>query len=186
VRAEGLVCIHGIAHTHTHTPVNFPAPPSPYPHPPLLPPTLHYRPPPITPHPFTRTSPPIPGHGISSRAVIRKGDLRFVERCSVAGHVVRILDETSAPVDPSRAVLWLGGQRFTPDARGDIIVPYSTTRGGPVPIVLSVAERPLGEEGGAGGAGEGAPTDGWFFASLATLHHKAEAYQLTVDVFVNR
>ncbi len=73
------------------------------------------------------------GNGQSSRALIRKGSLRFLEAPSTAGHVFTILDEENRPLP--KAMLWLGGREYAPEADGRIVVPYSASPGS-VPIVL--------------------------------------------------
>jgi len=67
------------------------------------------------------------GGGISSRAVVRLGRMRYVMRNGPAGHVFRILDESNTPVNG--ASLHIDGHQFTPDAQGAITVPYSTAPG---------------------------------------------------------
>ena len=64
------------------------------------------------------------GNGKSSRALIRKGQLRFLERIGAAGHVFRILDEENRPL--SEATLWLSGREYHPRDDGVIVVPFST------------------------------------------------------------
>ncbi|MCK5802478.1 MAG: hypothetical protein KAI66_06580, partial [Lentisphaeria bacterium] len=73
------------------------------------------------------------GNGRSSRALIRKGDLRHFLRSGSAGYVFHVFDEASRRV--TDAALVLGGRRFEADERGEIVVPYST-KGGNVPFVL--------------------------------------------------
>jgi hypothetical protein len=58
------------------------------------------------------------GNGKSSRAVVRKGQLRFVERIGVAGHVFTILDEANNKID--NASLWMNGHSFNATDRGEI------------------------------------------------------------------
>jgi hypothetical protein len=121
------------------------------------------------------------GNGVSSRAVIRKGFLRYVERLSVAGHVLRVVDESDAAVDHTRVSFRLGGHRFAPvDASGDILVPFSSGSFPNVPVVLTVDEVETGE------AGVGAGAAAWSFSSLATFSHLPEDYHLSIKVFVNR
>jgi hypothetical protein len=145
-----------------------------------------------------------------SRAVVRKGDLRFVERVSVAGHILRLMDEGNSPLDPARAMVWLGGHCYRPDAHGDVIIPFSSSGEAKTPIVLTLPERAVvGEEkegadpgGGcegrlgvaSGSSGTvctgqellGCLGDGWSFSTLASLTHMPESYALSADMFVNR
>ncbi|MCE9579786.1 MAG: hypothetical protein K8W52_42105 [Deltaproteobacteria bacterium] len=67
------------------------------------------------------------GNGKSSRAVIRKGDLRTVVRVGVAGPVVSVADERGRPV--LDATLWLGGREYAARPDGGIVVPFSTRPG---------------------------------------------------------
>ena len=139
------------------------------------------------------------GNGVSSRAVICKGQLHFVERHSVAGHVLRVLDESNTPVDPSLVTMSLGGRTFRPDDTGDVVVPYATPgNAGVHDVILSLHEEGGGAAAGAGaGAGAaaaaGAPsvfdrvsTSGWSFSSLASFNHIEERYTLSASFLVNR
>ena len=74
------------------------------------------------------------GNGRSSRAVIRKGRLRFTERRSAAGHVFRIYDEECEQVRD--ASVWFGGQEYRPDREGEVLVPYSSRPGDDETVVL--------------------------------------------------
>jgi hypothetical protein len=96
------------------------------------------------------------GNGRSSRAVIRKGRLRFTERIGAAGHVFRVYDQDSVPVKD--ATLWLGSQEYLPDADGEILVPFAT---GPATekIVLRRGD----------------------FSALGSFAHVSETYQLRLD-----
>ncbi len=64
------------------------------------------------------------GGGKSSRALIKKGGLRHVERKSAAGHAITVLDERDQPLKD--ATIWLGGREHHPREDGQIIIPYST------------------------------------------------------------
>jgi len=74
------------------------------------------------------------GNGKSSRAVIKKGRLRYLVRSSVAGQIFHVYDESNRPV--TAASLWLAGNLYTADKDGQIITPYSNQPGSQ-PIVLS-------------------------------------------------
>lgn len=67
------------------------------------------------------------GGGISSRAVLHKGELRMVERTSAAGQLVRVYDERG--VHQPDAVAWFGGREYAADDRGDVLIPFSTDPG---------------------------------------------------------
>ena len=62
------------------------------------------------------------GGGKSSRALIRKGELRYLERLGAAGHVLTILDDADRLV-PEASVLF-GGREYTSNERGEIRIPY--------------------------------------------------------------
>lgn len=62
------------------------------------------------------------GGGKSSRALIRKGELRYVERLGAAGHVLSVLDDQGQLL--TDASVLLGARTFDADARRDIRIPY--------------------------------------------------------------
>jgi len=64
------------------------------------------------------------GNGLRSRAVIQKGSLHHVETPGAAGHVFTVFDEAGTKL--ADASVWLGGRDYAADARGEILVPYST------------------------------------------------------------
>ena len=74
------------------------------------------------------------GNGKSSRAVVKKGRLRYLVRSSVAGQMFEVFDELNKPV--KAASLWLAGNLYTADKEGRIVTPYSN-QPGVQPIVLS-------------------------------------------------
>ncbi|MFT7618480.1 MAG: hypothetical protein ACI97A_002123 [Planctomycetota bacterium] len=67
------------------------------------------------------------GNGISSRAVVAKGRLRFQERIGSAGHVFRVLDDDGKAL--KNASIKLGTRLFEADDNSEINIPYSTRRG---------------------------------------------------------
>ena len=67
------------------------------------------------------------GNGIASRAVVRKGTLRMVERRGAAGHVIRVLDDSGAVAPDARA--WFAGREYAAGENGEILLPYSTDPG---------------------------------------------------------
>ncbi|HVY62735.1 MAG TPA: hypothetical protein VHF22_13840, partial [Planctomycetota bacterium] len=101
------------------------------------------------------------GNGRSSRALVRKGGLRFVERPGSAGHVFTIFDEANRKVE--KAKIWLGEHEHAADPDGTIVVPYSTNPG-MTPIVI--------EQGG--------------FAVLERFMRQAERYELRAGFYVDR
>jgi hypothetical protein len=65
------------------------------------------------------------GNGMSSRAVVHKGRLRYTSRIGAAGHVVTIVDEAGAPRPDARAII--GEREYVPDAKTSaFVVPFST------------------------------------------------------------
>ncbi|MCB9896749.1 MAG: hypothetical protein H6825_01970 [Planctomycetes bacterium] len=101
------------------------------------------------------------GNGVSSRAVVRKGVLRFTERRSAAGHALTVFDEGGRKLSDTRA--WMDGVEYRPDADGEIVVPYSASPG----------QRDLVLRRGD-------------FASLAHLALDGEDYALRAGTFVER
>ncbi|MEK6247044.1 MAG: hypothetical protein N2C12_02625, partial [Planctomycetales bacterium] len=67
------------------------------------------------------------GNGKSSRALIRKGQLRYLVRSSTAGQLFTIVDESNRKLDG--ASLWHAGREYTADEKGTIAVPYSNSPG---------------------------------------------------------
>ncbi len=61
--------------------------------------------------------------GISSRAVVRKGCLRVVDRDDASGHLFSVLDERGGIVKGAK--LWLGDTVFAADEDGIIHVPFA-------------------------------------------------------------
>ncbi|MFT5288398.1 MAG: hypothetical protein ACI82F_000453 [Planctomycetota bacterium] len=101
------------------------------------------------------------GGGVSSRAVIRKGELRFTERRTSAGHAFRVLNEKGQA--EANARLWFGGKEYTPADNGEIYLPYSTSPGLET-MILRLGER----------------------ASMGSFRHLGENYRLGADFFINR
>src|SRR5262245_26430790 len=101
------------------------------------------------------------GGGKSSRALVRKGKFRPVVTTSTAGQRIVVVDDANRPVKD--VAVWLNGQEFTADERGEILVPFSTSPGRQ-PIVLHKGE----------------------FACFDHLNHQAENYHLTAGIHVDR
>ena len=101
------------------------------------------------------------GNGISSRAVVRKGALRYTVRTTAAGQAFTVLNEANEQV--TEATLWIAGQEFEPQEDGTIIVPFST-KPGPQPLVIT-------HEG---------------FAALHQFDHQGEEYELKAAFYVDR
>ncbi|MBF0502442.1 MAG: hypothetical protein HQM09_20055 [Candidatus Riflebacteria bacterium] len=101
------------------------------------------------------------GNGRSSRALIRKGRLTFIERTGAAGHVFTVFDEAGNICPKAR--LWLSGREYTAEAGGAITVPYSTNAGSQKIVIEN----------------EG-------FAALHTFNHRSEDYTLTAGFHSDR
>ena len=97
------------------------------------------------------------GGGVSSRAVVIKGQLRLLERPTPMGHSLLVLDGAGEPVPG--AVVRFGGRDYAPDKDGRILVPYS-----PAASNKSVLIR----------SGD--------MASVTILDHEGEAYRLKASV----
>ncbi len=65
------------------------------------------------------------GNGVSSRALVRKGQLQYVSQPTATGTVLTILDEANA-VAPEASV-WFGGREYEADEEGRILLPFSET-----------------------------------------------------------
>ncbi len=73
------------------------------------------------------------GNGISSRALIRKGRLRYVSQPTAGGELFRVLTEANEPAeDPT---IWFGGKSYTPEENGLILLPFSNA--GTASFILS-------------------------------------------------
>ncbi len=101
------------------------------------------------------------GNGKSSRALIRKGKLFYLERQSVAGHIFTILDEEGKPA-PSPSI-WMDGREYTADQKGKIAIPYSNQPQTSKILLVS---------------GD--------FVSLASFAHKAERYNFSAGFALDR
>ena len=101
------------------------------------------------------------GNGLRSRALIQKGSLHHVETPGAAGHVFTVFDEAGTKL--ADASLWLGGREYSADAKGEILVPYSTDPGSKT-VVLHQGER----------------------STRASFEQLGEQYALRADAFVER
>ncbi len=101
------------------------------------------------------------GGGLRSRALVRKGTLRTLERTGAAGHVFTVLDDKDNVVET--ASLYIAGHEYEADGNGRIHVPYSTKPGRQPMVIL---DRGL--------------------AVLDHFDHKAENYRLVAGVYVDR
>lgn len=101
------------------------------------------------------------GNGLSSRAVIRKGNLDHHVRSSAAGQVFRVFDEAGRLQRDAR--LLLEGREYLADADGEILISYST-RPQRKNVVLRAGER----------------------VALGSFEHLAESYRLSAAAHVDR
>ncbi len=102
------------------------------------------------------------GNGQSSRALIRKGDLKFVSEVGPAGHRFTVFDEQNRRVPNAR--LWIAGREYGPDSDGILRVPFSTRPTRAQRVVVSQGE----------------------FSILDTFAHEAEEYALEAGIHVDR
>lgn len=65
------------------------------------------------------------GNGLSTRVIIRKGKLTFIEHQTVAGQLFEIVDDEKNICKSERTGMWLEGKFFKVNDQGRIIVPFS-------------------------------------------------------------
>ena len=68
------------------------------------------------------------GNGLSSRAVIRKGKVNFIEQQTVAGQLFTLVDEDANVCKGGRTGIWIENHFYRADDNGKILVPFSTER----------------------------------------------------------
>ena len=100
-------------------------------------------------------------NGRSSRALIRKGELRFTVDSTASGHVFRVYDGAGQQVKNAR--LWLAGHEYEADKKGEIRTPYSTNRNRQAVVISQGSQSAIG-----------------FF------EHASEDYRLDVAFYVDR
>lgn len=101
------------------------------------------------------------GNGKSSRALIHKGYLSFVQEPSAAGHVFRIFNDKNDPI--KNASIYLDGHTYEAHEKGFIMVPY-TGKSATQKIIIKHAD----------------------FASLESFYHMEEKYSFTNNFWINR
>lgn len=101
------------------------------------------------------------GNGRSSRALIRKGKLKYLVKTEPAGQVFTILNEQNQQVKDARILL--GGHEYVAGEDGTITLPF-THQPGRRPIVISRGE----------------------FACLDHFQHEGESFALSAGIFVDR
>ncbi|HPT48456.1 MAG TPA: hypothetical protein PLM07_21435, partial [Candidatus Rifleibacterium sp.] len=101
------------------------------------------------------------GNGTSSRAMLRRGQLSFVQRPGSAGHVFTIFDEDGQQVKDAK--IQLAGSEYQANPSGQILVPYTTSPGNRQFVICQ---------------GD--------FAALQTFEHLSETYRLEAAIHVDR
>ncbi|HEY1547105.1 MAG TPA: hypothetical protein VGG28_04770, partial [Kofleriaceae bacterium] len=101
------------------------------------------------------------GNGISSRAIVRVGRLRWTSRVGAAGHVVTALDDAGRAIAGARA--WVGDREYVADDDGTFAVPFSTSPAS-VPMLLAHGD----------------------VAEIGALSLVGEDYSLALDVVLDR
>ncbi|MBF0103042.1 MAG: hypothetical protein HQK77_19260, partial [Desulfobacterales bacterium] len=101
------------------------------------------------------------GSGKSSRALIRKSKLRFIEKTTIAGHEFTMIDEKNNLVQP--ATIYIGQHAYKTNEKGTILVPYTTS---------PKKESVILAQGN--------------FASLDFFNHQSEEYSLSAGIYVDR
>ncbi|MEZ6058002.1 MAG: hypothetical protein R3C01_14985 [Planctomycetaceae bacterium] len=108
------------------------------------------------------------GNGQSSRALIRKGELKHLVRTTPLGQQFTLLDGEGAFV--KKGTVWISGHEYTANDDGTIDVPFSTSPGRQ-PVVLSAPSDAAGGDS---------------FSALSHFEHEGENYQLTAGFHVER
>lgn len=101
------------------------------------------------------------GNGISSRALVRKGQLNYMAQATSAGQILTIFNESAQQVKDAK--IWMDGREYDADNRGHILIPFSTNPGQKNMII---------REGD--------------FASLQKFDHHGESYELNCGLYVDR
>eukprot|EP01119_Soliformovum_irregulare_P003284 TRINITY_DN1364_c0_g1_i10.p1 TRINITY_DN1364_c0_g1~~TRINITY_DN1364_c0_g1_i10.p1 ORF type:complete len:2094 (-),score=587.98 TRINITY_DN1364_c0_g1_i10:49-6330(-) len=101
------------------------------------------------------------GNGKSSRAIVKKGYLRMVQRLTVAGHAITVFDEKEQIVKD--AAIQLNDHTFQADQQGLIRIPYTSSTNYTQIIVSSGS-----------------------FAELKDFQHMSESYNFQCGIFVDR
>ena len=100
--------------------------------------------------------------GKASRALVRKGDLRYTPRPSPAGLALTILDEAGRHA-PGASV-WMGGREYRPRAEDGVITLPFSTRSGATPALIVDGD----------------------LAVVTTVHLPEESYDLDTAVLLDR
>ena len=117
------------------------------------------------------------GNGKSSRALIRKGQIQFRERLTVAGHAFTLLDEDFQPIDDGRVLIppSKSFRVFLPSLNSElntilhpqeILIPY-------LPANESARQQPILLQASG-------------FSSFGRFLHRPEVYSMSSGLYVNR
>ncbi|MEZ6118737.1 MAG: hypothetical protein R3C28_19525 [Pirellulaceae bacterium] len=101
------------------------------------------------------------GNGMSSRVVVRKGQLNYLSETTPFGYQFTVLDEQNQP--QADATVWMSGQEYSTDSNGQTLIPFST-RPSQQPLVLSQGN----------------------VSSLRNFYHGGETYRLEAGFFIDR
>ena len=108
------------------------------------------------------------GNGRSSRALVRKGRLRYLENVTAAGHRFVVLDDANRKLD--EASLWLQGHEYRTREDGTILVPFTNKPGMQKVVLCAWAQAGASQR----------------FSSLDSFQHRAEQYSLSAGLYVDR
>lgn len=101
------------------------------------------------------------GGGLSSRAIVRKGSLDFVEHEDAAGHLFHVVDEAGTLLPD--ASIWSQGQEYRADDTGAIRLPF-TAEPKTAKVILAHGNQ----------------------AVRTSFHHHAESYRLELGALAPR
>lgn len=101
------------------------------------------------------------GNGVSSRAVVRKGQRAITQKNGAAGMEIHVWNDDRELC--TNAIVWMGGQEYTAEEDGAIILPYSTS---PETTQIIVQDGAV--------------------CSLHTLSHPPEEYTLEAGMYIDR
>ena len=110
----------------------------------------------------------IVGNGQHSRAIIRKGDLKYIERLGPAGHVFRLIDENYNKINNNKCKIWCDGQLYNSNEKGDIFIPFCKIGHEGRKTIILIDDNHNG------------------FNILSEFNHKAELYRLFTLFYIER
>ncbi|RCI02858.1 hypothetical protein CU098_000362, partial [Rhizopus stolonifer] len=99
------------------------------------------------------------------RVVVQKGYLRHIVQETLAGHIVRILDEENNPLQ--QAQIWYNNQYYEADESSNILISYLPNDTPPKTGKMILISTKDG------------------FSETATFHHLSETFSLAADFYVN-